>query len=100
MSSQHHLFKYLRQKKNRTNVDHLMLVASILSPLSAVPQIIQMYSTKDVEGLSLLSWLGWGLIGLVFLAYGIGHRLKSYILMQVLWTAVTVLMIVGIIIYS
>lgn len=100
MSSHHHLFKYLHQKKNRTAVDRLMLVASILSPLSAVPQIIQIYSTKDVEGLSLLSWLGWGLIGLVFLAYGIGHRLKSYILMQVLWTAVTVLMIVGIVIYG
>lgn len=77
-----------------------MLVASILSPLSAVPQIVQIYTTRNVVGLSLLSWLGWGLIGLVFLAYGISHGLKSYILMQVLWTAVTVLMIVGIILYG
>lgn len=100
MSSQHHLFKYLHQKKNRTNIDHFMLAASVLSPLTALPQVIQIYTTKDVEGLSLFSWLSWGMLGLVFLAYGITHRLKSYILMQILWQIVNILLIVGIIIYG
>lgn len=100
MSSHHHLFKYLRQKENQTKVDHLMLVASAISPMTMLPQVIQVYSTKNVDGLSLVTWLAGATLGLIFLAYGISHRLKLYVFMQILWQIVDVLLIVGIIIYG
>ena len=77
-----------------------MSVAAIAHPLMAVPQIIEVYSTQNVAGISLLTWVGWLVLGLIFLAYGIAHKLKPYIFMQILWLTVDSLMIIGILIYG
>jgi uncharacterized protein with PQ loop repeat len=100
MTVQYHLLKSLARKQNRTKVDAAMSVAAVIHPLMAVPQIVQIYATKETAGLSLLTWTGWLVLGLVFLAYGLAHKLGPYILMQVLWVVVDILVIVGILIYG
>lgn len=76
-----------------------MSVAAIVHPLMAVPQIVQLYATKQAAGLSIFMWIAWLVLGLVFLMYGLAHRLKPYIVMQLLWIAVDVLIIAGILMY-
>ncbi|HEY1063923.1 MAG TPA: PQ-loop domain-containing transporter [Candidatus Saccharimonadales bacterium] len=100
MPAHFHLFKFLSTKQNRTNIDHLMSVAAVIHPLMALPQVFQLYSTKEAAGLSVFMWAAWLVLGMVFLAYGLAHRLKPYILMQVLWIMVDVVMITGILIYG
>lgn len=99
MANQHHLLKFLSKKQNRTKIDALMSVAAIAHPLMALPQVVLIYSTKQVAGLSLFMWVAWLVLGLVFLAYGLAHRLKPYILMQVLWVVIDLLVISGILMY-
>lgn len=100
MTSHHHLLKYLTQKQNQTKIDSAMSVAAIIHPLMAVPQVVQIYVTEQAAGLSLFTWAAWLALGMVFLAYGLAHRLRPYILMQVLWVIVDVLVILGILIYG
>lgn len=100
MTAHHHLLKFLAQKQNRTAIDSLMSVAAVVHPLMAVPQVIQIYVTEQVAGLSLFTWVAWFALGLIFLTYGLAHRLRPYILMQVLWIIVDALVIAGILIYG
>jgi uncharacterized protein with PQ loop repeat len=100
MASHYSLLKFLAQKQNRTKVDSVMSVAAVLHPLMAVPQVVQIYATQQTAGLSLFTWAAWLVLGLVFLTYGLAHKLGPYILMQVLWVIVDILVIVGILIYG
>jgi uncharacterized protein with PQ loop repeat len=94
------LFKYLRSKKNKKVVDKLMESAAVLHPLTALPQVIAIYSTHQAADLSVAMWIGFLILGLIFMAYGIAHNLKPYILMQTLWLTIDLAMIIGIIKYS
>lgn len=100
MTAHHHLLKFLAQKQNRTKVDSVMSVAAVIHPLMAVPQVVLIYATEQAAGLSMFTWAAWLVLGMVFLTYGLAHRLRPYILMQVLWVIVDVLVIVGILIYG
>ncbi len=77
-----------------------MYAVALVMPLSNVPQIRQVYSTKVVTGLSLFSWVTYLLFGLIPLSYAIVNRLKPLIISNVLWTLIDLAMIYGIIIYS
>jgi len=100
MAFHYHLFKYLRTKKHQNRVDRVMSIAAVLHPLSALPQVLKVYHTHQAAGLSIVMWLGFLCLGFVFLFYGIAHRLKPYILMQILWLITDVAMITSIIKYS
>jgi len=96
----YHLHKHLSKKATTALVDRLMSVAVVMHPLTAIPQIYAIYTTHDVSGVSLLTWLGFMLLGLVFLAYGVLHKIKPFIVTQVLWFVVDLLVVVGVILYS
>jgi uncharacterized protein with PQ loop repeat len=60
MAAHYHLFRYLRKKRNKTRIDHLMSAAAVLNPLVAVPQILEIYGNKDSDAsfrLELFFWL-------------------------------------------
>lgn len=96
----YHLYKDLTRKREITVIDRLMMVASIIHPLTAIPQVYQIYSTHNASGVSLATWFAFMTIGLVFLAYGIAHRLKPFICNQILWFIVDFLVVIGIFLYG
>ena len=85
--------------KKHTLLNILVNVAAVVHPLTALPQVFAIYTTQIVTGISLLTWVGFMLIGLIFLAYGCVHRLRPIIVTQVLWFVVDLLVIIGIILY-
>lgn len=99
MLMSHHLYKHLSKKHQKTIIDKSMSIAAVIHPLSAVPQVYSIYSTQDVSGISLLTWLGFMLLGLIFLSYGILHKIRPLIVTQVLWFIVDFLVVIGVIIY-
>lgn len=94
-----HLYKHLSKKQKLTSVDRLMSVAAVLFPLMALPQVYEIYSKHNVAGVSLLSWVAFMALGLIFLAYGIMHKIKPFIVTQVLWFIIDFLMVGGILLY-
>lgn len=69
-------------------------------PLSNLPQINQVYTTKVVTGLSLVSWVTYMLLGFIPLAYALMNKLKPLIVSNILWTIINLCMIYGIIRYT
>jgi len=86
--------------KDKGYLYRLTLVAAVAQPLTTIPQVIKVYTTHNVSGLSLFTWLGYALIGLVFLAYGIRYKLKPIALTQVIWFVLQMSIVVGILVYG
>ena len=83
-----------------SRIDRLMMFASIVHPITAIPQVYTIYDTQDATGVSLLTWVGFMIIGLVFLSYGIVHKLKPYILNQIIWFVLDFFVVAGVLIYG
>lgn len=93
------IYKHINKKQNVTVIDRLMGGAAIIHPLTAVPQVIAIYSTGDVSGISLWTWFSFMVLGLIFLLYGIVHKLRPFIVTQVLWFMVDFLIVAGVLMY-
>ncbi|MGV9001839.1 MAG: PQ-loop domain-containing transporter [Candidatus Saccharimonadaceae bacterium] len=89
-----------KQTKYATTVDELMTIASLIHPLTAIPQVYSIYSTQDVSGVSLWTWLGFMVIGSIFLLYAILHKLKPLIVNQTLWFIVDFMVVIGVMLFN
>ncbi|MDN5819376.1 MAG: hypothetical protein L0H36_01440 [bacterium] len=81
-------------------INRMMMVASIIHPLTTVPQVYEIYSSQNATSVSLLTWLGFMVIGLIFLAYGLTHKLTPFIVNQIIWFVLDLIIIIGIILYG
>ncbi len=80
-------------------VDKAVYVAAILQPLMTIPQVVLIYTTHSAEGVSLITWLMYAILGLAFLAYGIKYKLWPIALTQILWFCLQMSVVVGILLY-
>lgn len=84
----------------KRTVDRMMGMVAFIGPASASPQVIEIFAHQSAQGVSLLSWVMYLMLGTVSLAYGLFHHLKPIIISQVLWAVMDILVIVGIVMYS
>ena len=95
----HNLHRHSKNKK-MTSIDKLMYFASFAYPFTAIPQIIQVYTSKDVTSLSLISFALYVLFGSIFLAYAVNKKLKPLIIEGALWLLIYIAMLIGIVVFS
>lgn len=68
-------------------------------PSTTIPQIWKIYYYQVVDGLSLLMWVLYCIGVIPFLIYGIVHKEKPIIILNVLWLIAQITIIIGILIY-
>lgn len=85
------------KRLNKKVVGTLMLGVGIIMPLVQIPQITTLYSTKVTSGLSLETWIMYLFLCFVPLVYGITYRLPPLIISNIMWTAVNIIVVVGIV---
>lgn len=95
-----HILHTKISRKDRKLVDKTMMFVSVVAPLLALPQVWEIYSQKMAENVSLFTWASFALFAIIYLLYGIVHRLKPLIITNILWLAVEAAVIAGIIIYG
>lgn len=92
--------RIISRKNATTLIDKICYFASVFMPATAIPQIHQLYTTRDADSLSLLMWVLY-LVGVIpFLLFGILHKEKQLVVLNVLWLIVTIVIIVGILLFS
>lgn len=89
-----------KNKKIATMSDQLVLVASVVYPATALPQIIKVYSHHSANDLSLLSWILYAVLEFILLVYAIKKRLTPIIIQDALWVIVYLVLIVAILLYG
>ncbi len=55
-------------------LDYVMYGVGIAAPIALVPQIIQIYMAKNAEGISLITWLLFTLLNILWALYGAVHK--------------------------
>lgn len=91
----HHAEK--REKEGTANFfDRLMIVVGLIGPLSLIPQILEIWNSKNIDGISLLSWVLLTLVSFMWMIYGIFHRSKALIVSNLLLIIMNLLIVVGV----
>ncbi len=95
-----HLLKTKFDKTEMRAIDRAMMLVSILNPLLAIPQAIEIYSNQSATNVSLVTWFSFMLVGIILTFYAVAHRIKPMIINQILWFAVDFAIIIGILMYG
>ncbi len=81
-------------------MDSLVYVGGFAGILVTIPQLGQVWINQKVEGLSLITWTGF-LIGTLFwLAYGIVHKAKPIIYTNIAYTLINLMIVIGILTFK
>jgi len=76
-----------------------MWFVAILAPFATLPQIIDIYSTHKVTGLSGATWFLYIISPMIWFAYGVLHKDKFIIINNFLWMSLSSTVFVGILLY-
>ena len=75
-------------------------MAAIVEPLFSLPQAYQIYHDQAATSVSILSWLGFELMTLIWLWYGVVHKEKMILIYQGLFFIIDGSVLVGAIYYG
>jgi uncharacterized protein with PQ loop repeat len=87
-------------ERYKKRIEHFALLAGIVQPLITLPQIIAIYGNRSAKDVSLLTWVGYLVFGVTFLAYGLIFNLKPIWVGQIIWVTMQTITVIGILIYS
>lgn len=64
----------VRSALTKTKIDLLIYVAAFVGPLALLPQVLNVYATRDASGLFLPTWCMFGVLNVVWILYGHLHK--------------------------
>lgn len=83
----------------KRSLDYLMYGVGIAAPLALVPQILQLYTTKSGEGLSLLTWILLTFFNILWAFYGTVHKDAHIFFANICMLLFNLTVVVGILLY-
>lgn len=89
----------LHNKKSIRILDKLVMVVGILGPCMTLPQVWQIWSTKNVGGLNLSTWVAWEIFTFFWLAYAFAHKDRVLLVNNSIWVFLHLSVIIGIVLY-
>lgn len=91
----HHYQKRNKKKIANSPIDKWIYFAVILGPLMTLPQVYDIWVMGKKE-VSAISWAAYTVVAVIWLLYGMKHRERPIIIVQLLWIVLDVLIFVGI----
>jgi len=91
---------YSEQEKLKKTFDKFIAVVGLIGPIMTTPQIMNVWVYHQVEGLSLVTWSTYVITSSFWLIYGIIHKERAIILVNIAWILSNVSLVVGIIIFG
>ncbi len=95
-----HLSPYPHPTPWKRQYDNFMYVVAICSPMSLIPQIIDLYVLRDAGALSFATWTTLLGLNILWVAYGVIHGDKPIYISSMIAGVLDVILVVGIIVYS
>lgn len=91
------------KKKETTaqrDMDRLIYFMTPLTVLIFIPQLLKIWTEKSASGLSLLSWAGMFAGSAFWFVYGIVHKEKPMIVVNIAIGIIQFLIVLGIVLYQ
>ncbi len=89
-----------KHKLETSKLDSLALLVSIIQPLTTIPQIYLIYSSRDASQVSFFMWAAYNVASVILLLYGIRHKILPIICAQTLWLVVQTPMMLSVFIFN
>ena len=80
--------------------DRSIYFIGVVSPAMTVPQVWKVWENHSTAGLVSASWITYLIVSFFWLGYGIVHKEKPIILINVCWILVNSAMVAGIYLYG
>lgn len=77
-----------------------MIGVALCSPLMLLPQVLRVFETQKVDGLSIYTWSGFAVLNMFWTTYGFVHRDKPILIASSCLVLLDIAIVVGIIKYS
>jgi len=100
MTKYHRHIHTSSRKKAPKLIDKIIYIAAVLEPALVIPQILRIFSTREADGVSLSTWVGFEVMTAIWLWYSAEHKQKMVFLYSVLFFIVQGLVIIGGLIYG
>ena len=94
------LEKYPSSNKFKRFYDKFIYIIVILCPILNLPQLFKIWIDKDASGVSIFSWVGFTLISICWFIYGILHKDKHIIIMNLALVVVQTFILLLVYLYS
>jgi len=89
-----------KQAPPKRVVDRIIYIVAFVEPLFSVPQAYEIYSARSAVNVSVLSWLGFEAMTVIWLWYAAVHRDKLLLLYQGLFFIIDGSVVVGALLYG
>lgn len=83
-----------KRRKSKSEIDRLVYFAVIIGPVLTLPQVYSIWFDGN-KGVSIVSWVAYLVASAIWLIYGLYHKDKPIIVVEVAWIVLEVLIIVG-----
>src|SRR5690349_13673368 len=81
-------------------VDRFTFAAAIIEPIITLPQVYVIFHNRTAAGVSISAWVGYEVLTLVWLWYGLVHKDRVITLYSALFAIVQIGIITGAIMYG
>jgi uncharacterized protein with PQ loop repeat len=92
--------KHTTQTRWQKIVDELVYIFGIFSVVVYIPQLMKIWIDKSTSGVSVLSWIGLLMGTLFWFIYGLIHKEKPIIFINLFIGLTQLLIILGVLLYS
>ena len=80
-------------------LDRLVFFTGVFGPLMNLPQVLQMYLTRDAAGVSALSWVLYAIYDIPWILYGLVRDDRRIVIAYSLWFISNLFVLAGAIMY-
>ena len=94
------LQSYPSKNKSIRFLDKIVLYLAFIAPIFELPQLIEIYSRKAAQDVSIITWGFFALMSIPWFIYGIIHKDKPIIILYLFWFLIDTAIVVGILMYS
>ncbi len=93
----HHRKKITKRDKKHPFFDKMIYFIALVGPIMTIPQIINVWTNKNPEGVSIYTWGSYFIINIIWFYYGYVHRDKTIMFAYTLWMIANGLVVAGLV---
>lgn len=94
-----HVFYGTQNENQKHYIDKMIYPIALISPLMTIPQLIEIWTTRQVQGVSFITWLAYGVVNAFWIYYGIVHKEKPIIVADVLLFLLDASIVIGVLLF-
>jgi uncharacterized protein with PQ loop repeat len=81
-------------------IDRAIYVVAMVGPIMTIPQLCKIWVEQSAAGISVITWTAYIFVTIFWLMYGIAHKEKPIIVVQIAWLVTHSLVVIGALLYK